>query len=79
MQCGGHPGTVTINGRDVPTIVPNAPDRCTGTGLTNAYLQYAYIQALNNFAASGKGNTVILPGGQSPTLTVPVTGSTSTP
>jgi len=75
VQCGGHPGTVTINGREVPTIVPNAPDRCTGTGLTNAYLQYAYIQALNNFATSGTKATIVVPSGQTPILSLPVGSS----
>jgi hypothetical protein len=41
-------------------------------------LQYAYIQALNNFAASGKASTIVVPKDLSPVVTVPGT-SGSTP
>jgi regulator of protease activity HflC (stomatin/prohibitin superfamily) len=79
VQCGGHPGTITgSGGQQIPTIVPNAPNNCNGLGLTNAYLQYAYIQALNNFAASGKASTIVVPKDLSPVVTVPGT-SGSTP
>jgi regulator of protease activity HflC (stomatin/prohibitin superfamily) len=72
VQCGGHLGTVTVSGgRTVQTIVPNSPDQCNGLGLTNAFLEYAYIQALNNFATSGKSSTIVLPSGQSPIISVP--------
>jgi regulator of protease activity HflC (stomatin/prohibitin superfamily) len=76
VQCGGHLGTITVDGKKVQTIVPNAPDQCNGLGLTNAYLQYAYIQALNNFAATGKATTIVVPKDLSPVVTVPTGGST---
>ena len=79
VQCGGHFATVTINDKDIQTIVPNEPGKCTSSGLTDAYLQYAYIQALNNIATSGNANVIISPNGQAPLFTVPTTGgSTST-
>ena len=78
VQCGGHIGTIKVNDKDVQTIVPNAPDQCNNLGLTNAYLEYAYIQALNNLATSGKG-TFIVGNGTSPVPVIPVPqGSTST-
>jgi regulator of protease activity HflC (stomatin/prohibitin superfamily) len=78
VQCGGHFDTVTINGKEVQTIVPNAPGQCTSSGLTDAYLQYAYIQALNNIATSGNSTVIVSPNGQAPLFTVPTNGSTST-
>jgi regulator of protease activity HflC (stomatin/prohibitin superfamily) len=76
VQCGGHLGTITVNGKKVQTIVPNAPDKCNGLGLTNAYLEYAYIQAINNLATSGKA-TVIVGTNGSPLPVIPVpAGST---
>ena len=32
VQCGGHLGTITINGNSVQTIVPNAPGKCNSLG-----------------------------------------------
>jgi regulator of protease activity HflC (stomatin/prohibitin superfamily) len=75
VQCGGHVVTTKVGNAQFQTIVPNAPDNCTATGLTPAYLQYAYIQALNNIATSGTKATLILPNGLSPVLTVPTGGS----
>jgi regulator of protease activity HflC (stomatin/prohibitin superfamily) len=75
VQCGGHIATTKVGNDEFQTIVPNAPDNCTATGLTQAYLQYAYIQALNNIATSGTKATLILPNGLSPVLTVPTGGS----
>jgi regulator of protease activity HflC (stomatin/prohibitin superfamily) len=74
VQCGGHPGTATVNGVSVATIVPN---QCAGAGLTDAYLRLAYIQALQAIATSGKASTIIVPAGQAPLISVP-SGSTST-
>jgi regulator of protease activity HflC (stomatin/prohibitin superfamily) len=77
VQCGGHLGTITVSGgQKIQTIVPNAADQCNGLGLTNAFLQYAYIQALNNLATTGKGTTIIVPKDLSPVVTVPSGGST---
>ncbi len=76
VQCGGHLGTITLNGKPVQTIVPNAPGQCNSLGLTTAFLQYAYIQALNNLATTGKATTIIVPKDLSPIVTVPSTGST---
>jgi regulator of protease activity HflC (stomatin/prohibitin superfamily) len=75
VQCGGKLGTITVNGKQVQTIVPNAPNACDGLGLTSAFLQYAYIQALNNLATTGKATTIVVPKDLSPILTVPSTGS----
>jgi regulator of protease activity HflC (stomatin/prohibitin superfamily) len=75
VQCGGHIVTTKVGNDEFQTIVPNAPNNCTATGLTQAYLQYAYIQALNNIATSGTKATLILPNGLSPVLTVPTGGS----
>jgi len=78
VQCGVHLGTVTVGGKSVQTIVPNAPDQCNGMGLTNAYLEYAYIQAINNLATSGKATVIVGSNGSlQPVLPVP-NGSTST-
>ena len=79
VQCGGHLGTIKVNDKDVQTIVPNAPDQCNSLGLTNAYLEYAYIQALNNLATSGKATFIVGNGERSPLPVIPVPqGSTST-
>jgi hypothetical protein len=76
VQCGGRLGTIKINGKDVQTIVPNPPDQCDGLGLTNAYLEYAYIQAINNLATSGKATVIVGSNGSPlPVITVP-NGST---
>src|SRR5262249_13971195 len=32
VQCGGHLGKITVDGKEVTTIVPNAPDACNGMG-----------------------------------------------
>ena len=79
VQCGGHLGTIKVNDKDVQTIVPNAPDQCNNLGLTNAYLEYAYIQAINNLATSGKATVIVGSNGSSPlpVITVP-NGSTPT-
>jgi regulator of protease activity HflC (stomatin/prohibitin superfamily) len=78
VQCGGHFDTVTVNGKEIQTIVPNAPGQCTSTGLTDAYLQYAYIQALNNIATSGNSTVIVSPNGQAPLFTVPTNGGSTT-
>jgi len=76
VQCGGHPGTETVNGASVTTIVPN---QCTGAGLTDAYLRLAYIQALQAIATSGKASTIIVPAGQAPLISVPSGSGSTTP
>jgi len=76
VQCGGHPGTETVNGASVTTIVPN---QCAGAGLTDAYLRLAYIQALQAIATSGKASTIIVPAGQAPLISVPSGSGSTTP
>jgi len=76
VQCGGHPGTETVNGASVRTIVPN---QCSGAGLTDAYLRLAYIQALQAIATSGKASTIIVPAGQAPLISVPSGSGSTTP
>ncbi len=78
VQCGGHTGTIKVNGKDIQTIVPNPPDQCDGLGLTQAYLQFAYIQALREFASSGKASTIVVPKDLSPLISLPSDGSTGT-
>jgi regulator of protease activity HflC (stomatin/prohibitin superfamily) len=80
VQCGGHMGTISVNGKSVQTIVPNAPSQCDGLGLTQAYLQYAYIQALNNLATSGKATVIVGSNGSPlPVITVPSGSTGATP
>jgi regulator of protease activity HflC (stomatin/prohibitin superfamily) len=81
-ECGGRPGSTTVNGQTVQTIIPNPQAECTKSALTDAYLQFAYIQALNNLAKSGNSSTVVVPFGQnvSPLISLPPSStSTSTP
>jgi regulator of protease activity HflC (stomatin/prohibitin superfamily) len=81
-ECGGRPGTTTVNGQTVQTIIPNPQNECTGTALTPAYLQFSYIQALNNLAKSPNGSTFVVPFDKNltPLISLPSnSGSTSTP
>jgi regulator of protease activity HflC (stomatin/prohibitin superfamily) len=79
-ECGGQPGTTRVNGQMVETIVPNPQDQCVNSALSPEYLQFSYIQALNNLAKSGNASAVVLPFGQNvtPLITLPTNGSTST-
>jgi regulator of protease activity HflC (stomatin/prohibitin superfamily) len=80
-KCGGRPVSTKVDGQTVQTIIPNPQSECNGNALSSEYLQFLYIQALNNLAKSGNSSTVVLPFGQNvtPLITVPSTpGSTST-
>jgi regulator of protease activity HflC (stomatin/prohibitin superfamily) len=70
VQCGGKPGTASVNGKQVATVVPNP---CSAAGLSDAYLRYAYIQAINNLATSGKATVIVgsSTGSPVPVITVP--------
>ena len=53
--------TVTKDGKSTQVIIPNPPDQCSGTGLSQAYLQFTYIQALQALAANPGTSTLVLP------------------
>lgn len=58
IACGGH-AVVSDDGKTTK-IVPNTGDACQNT-LTDAYLQYLYIQSLEKISESDTNSTVILP------------------
>jgi regulator of protease activity HflC (stomatin/prohibitin superfamily) len=80
IECGGKAATVTQNGKLVQTIIPNPPTACSGTHLSQAFLQFTYIQALQALAASGSNSTLVLPFDKNltPLINLPSGGSSST-
>jgi regulator of protease activity HflC (stomatin/prohibitin superfamily) len=78
LACGGSPATLTRNGLEVQTVIPNPLSRCSQAQLTPAYLQFTYIQALKVLAASGTTTTLVLPFDKNltPLITLP-TGAPS--
>jgi regulator of protease activity HflC (stomatin/prohibitin superfamily) len=80
IQCGGKSVTTTVDGKEVETIIPNPDNQCTDK-LSPAFLQFTYIQALQQLAASGGTSTLVLPFDKNltPLITLPSgSGSTST-
>jgi regulator of protease activity HflC (stomatin/prohibitin superfamily) len=83
LACGGSPATLTRDGQEVQTVIPNPLSRCSQAQLTPAYLQFTYIQALKQLASSNNTTTLVLPFDKNltPLITLPAgapTGSTST-
>ena len=52
IACGGKNATVKLNGHESQVIIPNPSTQCTGAGLSPAFLQFTYIQALQALALS---------------------------
>ena len=61
IACGGKNATVTLSGHQSQVIIPNPSTQCTGAGLSPAFLQFTYIQALQALATSQGTNTLVLP------------------
>jgi prohibitin 1 len=61
LACGGSAATLSRNGQEVQTVIPNPLDKCSQAQLTPAYLQFTYIQALKQLASSGSTTTLVLP------------------
>ena len=59
--CGGVTQTIVRDGKRISTVVPNPLSNCTVSQFTPAYLQYTYIQALQQLAMSGNTATLVLP------------------
>ncbi len=85
LVCGGRASTSERNGETVATVIPNPLSQCDSSQLTPAYLQFTYIQALQQLAAKGGTTTLVLPFDKNltPLITLPgggsATGSTTTP
>jgi len=82
LACGGSPATLTRNGQEVQTVIPNPLSRCSQAQLTPAYLQFTYIQALKQLASSNNTTTLVLPFDKNltPLITLPAgapTGSST--
>jgi regulator of protease activity HflC (stomatin/prohibitin superfamily) len=74
QACGGTTQQVKDDsGNSVEKVVPNPLDKCSQAQLTPAFLQYTYIQALQNLVNSPNNSTVILPFDQNltPLLNLP--------
>ncbi len=73
LVCGGH---LSADGR---TVIPNDVTTCPGGQISEQYLQYKYIQALQALAASPNTSTLVLPFDKNltPLLQIP-SGSSST-
>jgi prohibitin 1 len=83
LACGGSPATLTRQGQEVQTVIPNPLSRCSQAQLTPQYLQFTYIQALKQLATSNNTTTLVLPFDKNltPLISLPSgssTGSSST-
>jgi regulator of protease activity HflC (stomatin/prohibitin superfamily) len=80
VECGGKAATVSKNGQNTQVIIPNPAAECSATRLTPAFLQFTYIQALQQLAASGGTSTLVLPFDKNltPLINLP-SGRASTP
>ena len=61
VACGGRVQKVLRDGREISTVVPNPLTECNQTQLTPQYLQFTYIQALQQLATSKSNTTLVLP------------------
>jgi regulator of protease activity HflC (stomatin/prohibitin superfamily) len=61
LKCGGKPAPIVRNGTAGETVVPNTGSACTPSDFSAAYLQYIYVQALNQLATSPNAKTIVLP------------------
>jgi regulator of protease activity HflC (stomatin/prohibitin superfamily) len=59
--CGGVEQTIVRDGKRISTVVPNPLTSCNVSQFTTPYLQYTYIQALQQLAMSGNTATLVLP------------------
>jgi regulator of protease activity HflC (stomatin/prohibitin superfamily) len=75
IECGGHalPGTLLHPGK---TIIPNPLGQCSKSGLDTAFLQFTYIQALQQLAASPGTTTLVLPFDKNLTPLITLPGAT---
>jgi len=80
VSCGGKAATVAKNGQNTQVIVPNPQGQCSGPGLSQAYLQFTYIQALQAIAANPGTSTLVLPFDKNvtPLLNINGAGTTTT-
>jgi regulator of protease activity HflC (stomatin/prohibitin superfamily) len=61
LACGGKAATVSRNGLQAQTVIPNSLSNCSQSQLTPQYLQFTYIQALKSLINGPNTSTVILP------------------
>ena len=75
IECGGKaiPGTLLHPGK---TIIPNPLGQCSKLGLTPEFLQFTYIQALQQLAANGSTTTLVLPFDKNLTPLITLPGAT---
>lgn len=80
LACGGHEQAVERDGRSVNVVVPNSSDECSQAQLTPQYLQFTYIQTLNELVNSPNNTAIILPFDQNltPLLNLPGVGTSPT-
>jgi regulator of protease activity HflC (stomatin/prohibitin superfamily) len=76
IQCGGHVTTVKVEGADSQVIIPNPPASCDDK-LTQEFLQFSYIQALQAVATGSGSKTVVLPFDKNLTPLINVAGAGS--
>ncbi len=80
-ECGGQ---VTTSGAGIQTIIPIPRNQCSATQLTPEFLEFTYIQTLQQIAASKNTTTLVLPFDKNltPLLSLPTgssgSGSTTT-
>jgi regulator of protease activity HflC (stomatin/prohibitin superfamily) len=83
IECGGKAATITRGLQLVQTVIPNALGSCSKGALSPEFLQFTYIQALQQLAASGSTTTLVLPFDKNltPLITLPgsSSGSSTTP
>ena len=79
--CGGVAQTIVRDGKRISTVVPNPLTSCNVSQFTPAYLQFTYIQALQQLAMSGNTATLVLPFDQNltPLLNLNTGSGTTTP
>jgi regulator of protease activity HflC (stomatin/prohibitin superfamily) len=61
VACGGRVQKVLRDGREISTVIPNPLTECDQTQLTDKYLQFTYIQALQQLVNSPNTKTLIMP------------------
>ena len=77
IECGGKAATITRGLQLVQTVIPNALGTCSKGQLSPAFLQFTYIQALQQLAASGGTSTLVLPFDKNLTPLISLPGASS--
>jgi prohibitin 1 len=77
LACGGKAETIVRAGHAAQTVIPNPLNNCSQSQLTQQYLQFTYIQALTQLAASKGTTTLVLPFDKNLTPLINLGGSSS--